>query len=149
MQTFLPVNDFMMSAMYLDNRRLNKQITETKQIWLACTFGRSRWKNHPAVKMWKGYETCLLWYGKECYIEWQDRLKRGVRGGNLCHNAGEEMFVLVDEDIIARTSFSMPPWLGDERFHSAHRAALLAKDYKYYSQFNWGEEPGISYYWPV
>jgi hypothetical protein len=42
-----------------------------------------------------------------------------------------------------------PPWLGIEEFHSSHRAALLAKDYDWYSQWGWVEKPVIDYWWPT
>lgn len=41
-----------------------------------------------------------------------------------------------------------PPWLGDERVHSSHRANLLRKKYAHYSQFGWKETPVKGYYWP-
>jgi len=59
MQTFLPYADFFKSAFVLDNRRLNKQITECKQIWIASVFGRGNWTNHPAVRMWQGGQQLL------------------------------------------------------------------------------------------
>merc|ERR1719424_116314 len=33
----------------------------------------------------------------------------------------------------------MPPWLGDARFHSSHRAVLLQKDAAHYGAFGWAE----------
>ena len=40
-----------------------------------------------------------------------------------------------------------PHWLGKEEFHSSHRANLLRKDYEYYSQFGWKENPQDPYVW--
>ena len=40
-----------------------------------------------------------------------------------------------------------PHWLGKEAFHSSHRANLLRKDFEYYSQFNWTENPESPYVW--
>jgi len=42
-----------------------------------------------------------------------------------------------------------PWWLGVEIFHSKHRATLLAKNFEYYSQFGWSEEPKWEYWWPT
>jgi hypothetical protein len=43
----------------------------------------------------------------------------------------------------------MPPWLGDEAFHAAHRSNLLRKAPEYYRSF-WPEEPDdLEYVWPV
>ena len=41
----------------------------------------------------------------------------------------------------------MPHWLGDEAFHSSHRANLLRKDYKFYSQYEWEEDSSNPYVW--
>lgn len=41
-----------------------------------------------------------------------------------------------------------PEWYGDDRLHSSHRAALLAKDLPFYSKFGWNEQPALSYFWP-
>jgi hypothetical protein len=41
-----------------------------------------------------------------------------------------------------------PLWL-NETFCSSHRAALLAKNFEYYKQFNWTETPKIEYIWTV
>lgn len=61
MQTFLPYPSFTLSAICLDNKRLNKQILECDQILNALAPGStSGWRNHPAVKMWRGYEPALL-----------------------------------------------------------------------------------------
>ena len=40
-----------------------------------------------------------------------------------------------------------PHWLGKEEFHSSHRANLLRKDYKHYSQFEWTENSESPYVW--
>ena len=34
-----------------------------------------------------------------------------------------------------------------EEFYSSHRANLLRKDYEYYSQFKWKENPESPYVW--
>ena len=41
-----------------------------------------------------------------------------------------------------------PSWLGDERLHASHRAALLAKSPEWYGQWGWTEEAKIEYWWP-
>jgi hypothetical protein len=43
----------------------------------------------------------------------------------------------------------MPPWFGDERFHSSHRAALLWKAPAIYGAYGWTETPCEDYFWPV
>ena len=41
-----------------------------------------------------------------------------------------------------------PKWFGNKNFHSAHRQTLLSKDFEWYSQFGWKEEPKYEYVWP-
>jgi hypothetical protein len=43
----------------------------------------------------------------------------------------------------------LPPWLGDERLHRSHRAALVRKDPIHYrGRFDDGEDD-VAYFWPV
>ena len=53
-------------------------------------------------------------------------------------------------------NYDRPTWLGDEEFHSCHRAVLLGKNYDWYKQFGWeeipakkGENGSWGYIWPV
>jgi len=124
MQTFLPYPDFHQSARCLDNKRLGKQRVEAYQI-LELDF-----PNHPATKMWIGYESALCYYGFIICEEWKNR--------GFVDNLQE---VFEFDDII------LPPWIGG-KIHGTHRAALLFKDYHYYSQFNWEEKPEMRYHWP-
>lgn len=130
MQTFLPYPDFHESAFCLDNRRLGKQRVEAAQILKALSDGGG-WSNHPATKMWAGYEDALKLYFNYVVREW---IARGYKNNY-------KLFDVSDNP-------AMPPWFGDEKFHSAHRAALLAKDFEWYSHFNWDEDAKIDYYWP-
>lgn len=162
MQTFLPYPDFSKSAQVLDNKRLGKQRVEAAQIldvleqpleafvtlpltgtsyWQPIleaeknryTKVRPRaWSNHPAVLMWKGYEEALANYMRACVLEWE---ARGYKN-NLNYHFWDG-------------NISFPPWLGDDRLHSSHRAALLLKNHKHYKQFNWTEEPKMDYFWPT
>lgn len=98
------------------------------------------WENHTAVKMWRGYEFALADYGFYICREW---INRGYKD-NLQPKFIEELKYLY-----VNSRLDCPEWLGNEQFHSSHRAALLAKDYNYYSQFGWSENPVINYVWPV
>lgn len=130
MQTFLPYPDFIKSAKALDYKRLNKQRSECKQM-LDAIFNGNNWKYHPAVIMWKGYEFALCKYMNVIINEWINR------------NYKNNMLVPIVNDI------DLPPWFGDDRFHSSHRSNLLRKDYKWYSQFNWNEDKYQDYFWPT
>lgn len=139
MQTFLPYSSFFTSAYCLDFKRLGKQRVEAKQI-LNILMGRAKknekgqvaWIHHPAVKMWCGYEVALGWYYNIILQEW---ICRGYKNS------------MPFEDLNGQLIF--PPWLGNPRFHSSHRANLLRKNFEYYSRFNWTEDPSNEYFWPI
>lgn len=137
MQTFLPYADFETSASVLDNRRLQKQIVECKQIYLALTVDDYGWKNHPAVKMWKGYEKSLCDYALECVFVWQNRFDK--------EHKLETYFI----DIVKLDVFPKPPWFGNDQFHLSHRSNLLRKDYNYYHRFFGSIPTDIPYFWPT
>lgn len=143
MQTFLPYPSFCESARCLDNKRLGKQRVEAWQIYRALTVPGYGWQNHPAVKMWKGHLSWLLFYGLKVCTEWD---KRGCVDNlyDIMHPLWTTMFD------------ARPSWLGNEKFHSAHRAILLAKNYDWYKKFGWSEKPAEKnkdgkwpYIWPI
>lgn len=156
MQTFLPYPSPMVSAAWLDNKRLNKQITEAYQIYLTLqkkkTEDKVPWGNHPAVLMWEGFENMLLHYSCFCYGEWIRRYDYQERNGNREHSAGEKLLKLLTDSTVF---FKQHWWMGNEEFHSSHRSILLAKDFEHYSQFGWKETPAVKvngsypYVWPV
>jgi hypothetical protein len=141
----LPYQDFIATAQCLDTKRLGKQRCEAAQILrtigiegvLLCSpkpksiNKKQAWINHPAVKMWKYNIECLKYYYNIICEEW---IRRGYK-------QNMKLFEI--------NKFDYPFWLGNERFHSSHRASLLYKNYEWYSQFGWKEEPKISYIWPV
>lgn len=141
MQTFLPYSSFVLSATCLDNKRLGKQRVEAYQILKINTKEEdSRWKNHPAVLMWKGYETALSEYILDICKVWTTKgFKDSIKNKTLD--------IVLEYQLISKGVY--PPWLGEEIFHSSHRASLLFKNYDHYKQFNWNEKPIINYYWPV
>ena len=134
MQTFLPYKSFDESFKSLDYRRLGKQRVEAYQI-LNVLLNRTKtkgWINHPATKMWKGYENALKQYLNECIEHWI------ARGYN--NNMKKE---------IIEGKIEYPNWLGNDKFHSAHRSNLLRKDKEFYSKYMWTESDDMEYYWPV
>jgi hypothetical protein len=141
MQTFLPFADFFKSAKVLDYRRLGKQRIETKQIAniLLGINPNSKWRNHPAVLMWKGHEYRLLNYGSTVCIEWRLRGYKDQQLEWFCSQLQNNIF----------NSQNYPKWFGYEKFHSAHRAALLKKKPEFYSRYGWLETPEIDYVWPT
>lgn len=132
MMTFLPYSDFVESAKCLDYKRLGNQRCEAKAI-LTSLYNNKGWIHHPVTKMWKGYENALLLYYNTIVKEWESR---GYKNSML----------LADLENI---SIVYPPWFGDERIHSSHKASLLYKLPDFYSKYGWTEEPQINYYYPV
>jgi hypothetical protein len=132
MQTFLPYENFKETAKVLDWKRLGKQRVEGMQIINAINNPKQKgWVNHPATVMWKPYVEALKVYTNTMISEW-------VRRG---YNNNMEYYTV---DFI---NIDWPHWLGKEEFHSSHRANLLRKDYEYYSQFRWSEDPESPYVW--
>lgn len=151
MQSFLCYSSFTETAKTLDYRRCGKMRCENFQLLTACIAkrtgniytkdknGRTRkrgWLNHTALLMWYHpdgrYEMALKKYINAMIDEWVSR--------GYVNNMKKYKIVY--------SQLEYPEWLGDERVHSSHRAALLYKNYDYYSRFNWKEKPELNYYWP-
>ena len=130
MQTFLPYPTFEFTAKTLDYRRLGKQRVEGMQIINAIE-NQTGWQHHPIVRMWTPYVNALKHYTNIIINEW---VGRG-------YNNNMVRYDLHREDIV------YPAWLGYEPFHSSHRANLLRKDYDYYKQFAWIDDPKSPYVW--
>ena len=129
--TFLPEPDFRLSAQCLDRKRLGSQRLEAKILFRVLN-NEIVAPQSKIVKMWKGYENALALYHDLVIEEW---VSRGY--------ANNMPFMKPEGEII------FPPWFGDIKVHSSHRAALLMKDFDWYSKFGWKELPEIKYYWPV
>ena len=138
MQTFLPYPDFAASAKVLDYRRLGKQRLECKII-LTTLFHGGGWARHPAVQMWKGRERALCHYGLAMSAEWR------LRG--YTDSTSAFFRNILGEGIDA--PYDLPWWVGDDRFHVAHRSNLLRKLPNHYRQFWPDLTPGIHYRWPL
>lgn len=141
MITFLPVTSFVAVARLLDNKRLNSQRVEALFI-LRCVRNLdgkyARFQNAGFTRMWIGYADALAVYYNLMCEEW---LQRGFSLG-----VSE-----LDASAVGRNQgdVPMPGWLGDNRLHATHRAALLYKDPKHYENFGWTETPVVQYLWPL
>lgn len=137
MQIFLPYEDFKKSLRTLDNKRLGKQRVETYQI-ISAISRRPKldgtpykgWLNHPCTVMWKNHLPALKQYLNYSIMEW---IERGFK--NTMN------FEIVNEEIV------IPSFVGNERFHSSHRANLLKKEPDFYNQYGWIENPQDPYVW--
>ena len=137
MQIFLPYPDMKKSLQALDNKRLGKQRVETYQIISAITrrpkldgTPYKGWLNHPCTVMWKNHVPALKLYMNISITEW---IERGFK-----NTMGLEE---INEEIV------LPPFIGNERFHSSHRANLLKKEPDFYSKYQWTENPQDPYVW--
>ena len=137
MQTFLPSQNYNISAKQLDPSRLGNQAYRE-----GGTLINGGWPNHPCAKMWAGHRHQLALYCLACLDELNDR--------------GRYYPTHIDffQDIVDSTSGGRPSWLGDEMLHSSHRACLLYKKPEWYGRFGWKEEPSgpvggkWPYWWP-
>ena len=135
MQTFLPLPSFKKSAEVLDYKRLGNQRNEAKTVYNIITkkITGGAWKGHPCTLMWAPYPHALALYFNEICKAWESR--------GYINNIAR---LPVDQNLL-----KFPPWMGHHDFHSSHRAALLYKDFEWYSQFGWCEQPQLHYLWPV
>jgi hypothetical protein len=163
MQTFVPITtSFEDIAKVLDNKRLNKQALEGWQILMTLLeldpLGNHRvpkgWVNHPAVKMWRGHEMALHYYIQCMVDEWK---RRGFKS-TIGDKAKATIMRALDLGLIDTDNMFNPQWMRYQpqykEIAASHRLALLNKDYEWYSQFGWEEDPGVKpetydYIWPV
>ena len=150
MQTFLPYPDFAASAAALDSKRLGKQRVEALQVLRALTRPTYGWKRHPAVRMWAGYTEGVAAYGTAVCLEWISRggadTVAGMIGVDLA--ASGLPSVPRTQHELARV-FGLPEWIGDDRVHASHQAALVRKDPAFYGEPFPDADPELPYYWPV
>jgi len=145
-QTFLPYPDFAETARVLDRARLGKQRVEALQILRAIHIPTYGWQHHPAVRMWRGYEDALVCYGVTICDEWIAQGRPDTVRPQILEHAHRGTARTQDE---LRAAGALPPWLGDEAFHRAHRSALLRKDPEHYREI-FGDVPDdLPYVWPV
>ncbi len=150
MQTFLPYPDFAVSAGVLDPRRLGKQRVEAIQVLRGLTVPGYGWRHHPAVKMWAGYEEALVRYGLETCAAWAAADRADTCAATLLTELRSACgIVRVRPQHALAATGDLPPWLGDEAFHAAHRSALLRKDPDFYRPLFADAPPGLPYVWPA
>ena len=148
MQTFVPFVDLDKSAHVLDNKRLNKQLLEGRQIYGILTSGRTKgaWVNHPAVRMWRNFDNGLFSYLKAIKNSCVDRGISTEKNWNVILDLHEANWNRGSKTV-------MPAWWGDNRVHQSHRNNLYVKNPDYYSQF--APDMRVSccdkcnYFWPT
>lgn len=148
MQTFVPHADFAESAAVLDNKRLNKQLLEGRQIYQIIASGKDRgaWVNHPAVKMWRNCDVALFEYlvaiKNEC-------VARGIQTDKNWN----AILYMHQNNWYRGDNLVMPAWWNDERVHQSHRNNLYVKNPEYYAQFVHDSRvtccDKCNYFWPT
>ena len=138
MQIFLPYSDIKESLRCLDNKRLGKQRVETYQIISAITkrpkldgTPYKGWLNHPCTVMWRNHVSALKYYMNCAIEEW---INRGFKNTM-------QIEIFDDKAVV------LPSFIGNEKFHSSHRANLLKKEPEYYTKYGWSENPQDPYVW--
>lgn len=129
MQTFLSEPTFKKCAVVLDNKRLNKQLLEARQILNILVQGHGGWYNHPAVQQWKGYEPYLFKYIKAIKRECKIRGIAYEKNYDVCKQLIEQV----------ETPLIKPWWWSDKEIKTriliTHRARLYEKDSDHYRQY--------------
>ena len=139
MQTFVTDSDPWIVAQHLDNRRLNKQITEALQIIRSNLDAGNGWRSHPAVQMWHDHEHCLAAYTKYMIREWWSR-------GYDSHHKSD---IQVDWFLINLPDTGWPSWWGDLEMIRTHQSNLIRKDPEYYEDLFPGVPDDLPYFWPT
>ena len=97
--------------------------------------------------MWRGYEEALASYGLVMVREWEQRGSPDTCAPQIVDELGRRPRTQAQLARLKRRG--LPPWLGDEAFHRAHRSNLLRKDPEWYRP-QWPDEPDdLEYVWPV
>jgi len=147
--TFLPHPDFEESARALDSKRLGKQRVECIQVLRGLIVPTYGWRHHPGVKMWRGHEEALGRYAFTVCEVWTE-----LGFGDTCAaTIGGELAAYgvahVRSQVELAAAGGLPPWLGDEDFHRAHRSSLLRKDPDFYGPKFPDVPDDLPYVWPV
>lgn len=133
MQTWLPYADYKQSVQCLDDARLIRQKQEC-EILFDSLWNGSGWINHPAAKMWANYPREFCRYWSVVTVE--------------CHRRGFVVNRFPPDYQRMKLAATLPNWLGDEKFHAAHRSNLLRKNPEWYRRFKWQEPETLPYEWP-
>ncbi|MFJ8143142.1 MSMEG_6728 family protein [Streptomyces sp. NPDC096013] len=150
MQTFLPYPGFTRSAAVLDPARLGKQRVEALQVLRGLTVPGYGWRHHPAVRMWTGYEEALVRYSLHVCAVWvaegrADTCAATVTADFARHRPGA---AVRPQERLAEAG-ELPPWPGDEAFHTSHRSALVRKAPEVYRPLFPDVPDDLPYVWPA
>lgn len=150
--TWLPYSDFLKIFECLDDYRLGRQMFEAGVV-LDHLVGRAKdtmWKRHASTRMWHGYHSALGFYTSMAVREMHVRGYATMRVApyDFYHDYTTATLHYAAHEFVPLNEIEYPPWLGDERLHSSHRAGLLALEPKFYAQHGWTEDPKTEVLYP-
>jgi hypothetical protein len=149
MQTFLPYPDFAASAAVLDGPRLGKQRVEALQVLRALTYETYGWQRHPAVRMWVGYARGVAAYGLSICAAWTAGGRPDTCAATIAADLASAGLRPPAPQAELAALGELPAWLGDERVHASHQAALVRKNPEHYGPLFPDADPALPYFWPV
>lgn len=115
MQTYLPFPDFAESLACLDDKRLNRQRSDVRQILDACKEAPPEdGKEHGAIAQWRGNELELINFGVRACLEWK------IRG-----NPDATTQIILGYRKYFTGHDELPEWFGNPSVHLAHQSMLL------------------------
>lgn len=126
MQVFITSKNPIETVKVLDNRRLNKQIIECRQILNAINGQTKAWKNHPCTLQYKNHKSWLI-----CYLYCLEYYKRG--------NIDDALFC-------SNKCFEMVPNFHDDEYLNQMKRRLYTKDNNHYKQWSYLGESCINWY---
>lgn len=122
------------TAIFLDERRLNKQIIETQQI-LDALNGKKAWSNHPCVLQYRGHQEWLMSY-KECLV--------ARRNGKSWESPDGGFYDMRDASRFCEAV--KPPFHTQEYFDQMKRR-LYTKNPEHYKQWEYLGTSLENWYW--
>ena len=126
MQVFVIGSPFL-TAMYLDSKRLNKQIIECDQI-LDALYGRKHgWKNHPCTIQYRNHITWL-----ELYTQCLTLYKRGA---------------IVEAQLISMKANEVKPYWHTDEYLTNMKRRLYTKNNNHYMHWRNLGESYENWYW--
>jgi hypothetical protein len=99
--------------------------------------------------MWRGYPEAVASYGLAVCAEWVARGRADTCAATISTDLAAAGLPPPRSQAELAATGLLPPWLGDERLHRSHRAALLAKLPEHYRPLFPDEDADVSYHWPV
>ena len=126
MQIFIIGSPFE-TAQALDNRRLNKQIIETRQIIKAIKCESNAWANHPCVKMYREH---VLWL--RFYIMCLCAYRNGFH--DLSKSASD-------------LAYNRKPDFHTQAYFDQMKRRLYTKDHEHYKQWSVYGDSDVNWYY--